>query len=417
MTIIHVSPRYFPAISGAEFYFQRISEILQKKRDIEVHCTNALDFSAFSNQDGKKIKRSMNNPESINGVRVFRHDIDYDKEIIEEERVLLGQALFIEDTKTLNDVLLEGPASRSLRLALEQAGTELVHATCFPYENIYSALRVANLKHIPCVLTPFLHGENPRYHRESITVLDQFTKILACSKAEQDFLVQHGVARDKIKLITMGVDIDRFHAATTERFVNVTSVNPDKHKIILFSGYKNYEKGAITLLKAVPLVVSKIPESIFVMIGPPTKQYNLEMTKLGNFKKHVININPSNLAGYFDKIKLGAFKACHVYAMPSRSEAYGIAYLEAFACKKPIIAAAIPAMFELFMEGRECMHVNFDMVNELGEMIIYLLENERAREELGQNGYDKISREKLTWQDVARNILGIYDDLLSGAGR
>ena len=215
----------------------------------------------------------------------------------------------------------------------------------------------------------------------------------------------------------MGVDVDRFLAATTDRFVNVTGINLEKHKIVLFSGYKNYEKGAITLLKALPHVISKIPECMFVMIGPPTKQYNTEMAKLGILKNHVININPSNLAGYFDKIKLGAFKSCHVYAMPSRSDAYGIAYLEAFACKKPIIAAAIPAMLELFIEKKECMHVNFDVVTELGDMIIYLLENEQVRDELGQNGYDKITREKLTWQDVARNILDVYDDLLSGVVR
>lgn len=415
MVIIHVSPRYFPAISGAEFYFQRISEIMRKKRDIEVHCTNALDFSAFSNQEGKKVKPASV-PELIHGVHVFRHDIDYENQIVQEERTLLESTLSIKDEKTLNYIPLEGPVSRSLRLALEKTDAEIFHVTYFPYENIYTALRVAKLKQIPCAITPFMHGENPRYHCDSIALLDQFTRVLACSNAERDFLTQHGVKRDKISVITMGVDVNRFQTATCERFINVTGIDPEHHKIVLFSGYKNYEKGAIALLKALPLVISKIPECFFVMIGPPTKQYNLEMAKLGIIKNHVININPSNLAGYFDKIKLGAFKSCHVYAMPSRSDAYGIAYLEAFACKKPIIAAAIPAMLELFTEGKECMHVNFDIIAELGEMIVYLLENEQFRNELGQNGYDKILKEKLTWQAVTGNILHIYDNLLSKTG-
>ncbi len=414
MRVVHNPPRYFPAISGAEFYFGRLSEILRKTHDVTVHCTNALDFQAFLDPSGKVVKPRPT-PEVIKNVRVFRHAIDYDPSTVNEERAAIRDSLASAPEPAIKSAIEEGPASRSLRLALEASDAQIIHTTCYPYQNILVSLHAARRKKVPCVVTPFVHFENQRYQRESIGILDLFDRVLACSRAERDFLASHGVKEGKIDVITMGVDASRLARASTEPFVEGTGVDPARHKIVLFSGYKNHEKGAITLLKALPRVAAKIDGIRFVMIGPPTKQYNMEMSKLGPLKQHVVNINPASLTGYFDKIKLGAFQACHVYAMPSRSDAYGIAYLEAFACKKPIIAASIPAMMELFPEGEECLHVPFDDDEALAEKITCLLEHNRYREELGLNGFEKIKREGLTWQDVAGKLNRIYNEVLDGS--
>ncbi|MBN2154062.1 MAG: glycosyltransferase family 4 protein [Candidatus Lokiarchaeota archaeon] len=413
MQVVHSPPRYFPAISGAEFYFQRLSEILRRKHDITVHCTNALDFQAFFDQGGKVVKPKPS-PEVIRNVRVFRHPVDHDPSVVGEERSAIRGSLTGAPAHVISAALEEGPASRSLRKALESSDAQLFHTTCFPYQNILVSLHAARRKKIPCLVTPFVHFENQRYRRESIGILDLFDRILACSRAERDFLVSNGIRGGKIDVVTMGVDAGLLERAPAEPFVRRTGVDPTRNQIVLFSGYKNHEKGAITMLEALPRVAAKFDKVRFVMIGPPTKQYHMEMSKLGALKKHVVNINPASLTGYFDKVKLGAFKACHVYAMPSRSDAYGIAYLEAFACKKPVIAAAIPAMMELFPEGKECLHVPFGNHEELAERIIFLLEHDRDREELGLNGFEKIEREGLTWRDVAGRLDGIYSAAQGG---
>ncbi|MEX2680357.1 MAG: glycosyltransferase family 4 protein [Candidatus Sigynarchaeota archaeon] len=414
MRVIHNPPRYYPAISGAEFYFERISEILRKVHDVTVLCTNALDFQAFTNPNGKVVK-PRSSPEVIKNVRVFRHPIDHDPSIVAQERSILRDSLTGVPQSAIEMALEEGPTSRSLRLALEASDAQIIHATCYPYKNILVSLHAALRKKIPCIITPFMHFENQRYQRESIKVLNLFDRVLACSRAERDFLASQGIREKKVDVITMGVDVNVLARASIKPFVVCTGIDPEKHKIVLFSGYKNYEKGAITLLKALPCVAAKFDMIRFIMIGPPTKQYNMELSKLKHLKKHVVNINPASLAGYFDKVKLGAFQACHVYAMPSRSDAYGIAYLEAFACKKPVIAASIPAMLELFPEGKECLHVPFDDHEKLAEKIIFLLEHDHEREELGLNGFEKIKREQLTWKDVAGRLDKIYSDTLETA--
>ncbi|NMC03856.1 MAG: glycosyltransferase family 4 protein [Candidatus Lokiarchaeota archaeon] len=409
LRIIHNPPRYYPAISGAEFYLERMSELLRKVHDVAVHCTNALDFAAFSSLTGKiVVPRKV--PERINEVQVFRHSIDHDPAVIRDERALLARSLAGAAPEAIQDALDAGPASRGLRLALEASNPGIIHATCFPYQNILVSLHVARSKHVPCVVTPFVHFENTRYQKPSIAVLDLFDRVLACSQAEKAYLMAHGVHENKIDVITMGVDENRLARAPARPFIAETGVDPARHEIVLFSGYKNFEKGAISLLRAVPLVAARFKNLKLVMIGPPTKQYNMEMANLGTLKHHVVNLNPASLSGYYDKVKLGAFQACHVYAMPSRSDAYGIAYLEAFACKKPIIAASIPAMLERFPEGDGCLHVPFDDHQQLADKIIHLLDDKAACRELGTRGHDKIHEEGLTWQDVAARVDRIYAD-------
>ncbi|MFX0099439.1 MAG: glycosyltransferase family 4 protein [Candidatus Hodarchaeota archaeon] len=412
MKIIHVPPRYFPAISGSEFYFQRISEILKGKHSIEVHCTNALDFGAFHDTSGKIIS-SRNFPERVNGVDVYRHSIDFDGDAINNEINHLNETILSGGDFHEASISKNGPYSKSLREHLEEKSMDLIHATCFPYMNIFQALSIARMKTIPCLVTPFIHGENPRYQDESISLLNHFTKILACSRSEADFLTKKGIDEKKIEQITMGVDVDRYMKATQGEFLEYAGIEGEKSKIVLFCGYKNYEKGAISLLKTIPNVVRRIPGCKFVMIGPSTTQYNLELKKLGRLRKNVINLNPASLSGYFDGKKLGAFQACDIYVMPSRSEAYGIAYLEAWASKKPVISSNIPAMKDLFQHGKEGLQVTFDNVKDIARSIIQLLEDGQLREKMGQNGFQKIQDENLTWKSVSERISTIYHDTVA----
>ena len=68
--------------------------------------------------------------------------------------------------------------------------------------------------------------------------------------------------------------------------------------MVLFCGYKNYEKGAISLMKAIPHVIKKIKKVYFIFIGPSTQAYNREYSKINKMKDvRIINFTPDNLDG------------------------------------------------------------------------------------------------------------------------
>lgn len=407
MRICHVTPRYHPAISGAEFYLQRVSEQLVLEQEVRVHCTNALDFAALHSSKGKLVPPGTWQS-IINRVPVTRHPVVHDPVTVMMERETITGKFRGAGLDDVPAAFLDpGPLSPSMRDALVRERPDVFHVTCYPYLNVHYTLLAANHLEVPCVLTPFMHPENPRYDPSCMRVLDGFTRILACTPSEKTFLIKAGIRPAAIERVTMGVDVGPFQGADPAPFFRATGVHPGD-PVFLFCGYKNHEKGAITLLRAVPALAEAIPRCKLVMIGPSTRQYNQELHKLGPHRGHVININPASLSGYFDPIKLGAFAACTVYAMPSRSDAFGIAFLEAWAAGKPVIAADIPAMRDLFVQGKGGFHVPFGDPGALAKELARLHGDPDACKAAGDEGHAKIHEEGLTWERVAARVNDIY---------
>ncbi|MHA1376821.1 MAG: glycosyltransferase family 4 protein [Candidatus Helarchaeota archaeon] len=413
MNITHCPYGYFPSISGAEFYFQQISEILvRRNHKLKVFCSNAIDFAAFRNPQGKKILKIH---DIINNVEIKRFETKYPilMKLIginpnPELKDLLKSIKFMK--LNLIDVLMflkNGPFLPDMFRELMIQEADIIHTTAIPYFNIVLALLAGKLKSIPSICTPFYHFENIRYQNTAYTnILGCFDRILVCSKAEKDYLLKKGVNSRKIKQIHMGVDLKKYERAKEKWFFDHYDISGPK---ILFCGYKNEEKGALNILNCIKYVVSKIPNAKFIFIGPSTKGFNIKKRKMGKLRKNIINIG---VLPYYATIKRGAFAACDIYVMPSRSEAFGIAYLEAWASKKPVIGADINA--SIINDGYDGFVIPFDAKPKLlANKIIQLIKDEDLRIKLGINGYNKIKEKNWTLEHLGLKIEEIYKEMLN----
>ena len=287
---------------------------------------------------------------------------------------------------------------------------EVIHCSYLPYATLLYCLLLANILHIPAIVTPFLHDANARYHDDAIfEVLGMFNAIIACTEYEKETIIQHNVPSKNIHVLPMGVDYERFqqdYKALVRK--NYKIFNP----LVLFVGYKNHEKGALTLLNTIPLIIAKNPDISFMFIGPPTLAFNLTLKKIK--KSHpdvqIINLTPENLSGIYDAQNIGAFQLADIFIMPSRSDAYGIVYLEAWASKTPVIAANFPAMQEVINEKSDGILVEFDDIENLSKEVLNLLASPDKRKQMGENGYAKIQKHN-HWYQIASQTLKIYRSL------
>jgi glycogen(starch) synthase len=184
------------------------------------------------------------------------------------------------------------------------------------------------------------------------------------------------------------------------------------YKMILFCGYKNYEKGALSILKAVPLIIQQYRKVYFVFIGPPTLAFNKELTKLQKaWDTRIINFTPDNLTGYFDKKKIAAFQETDIYLMPSRSDAFGIAFLEAWASGKPVIGANLGATPEVINDNQDGLLVEFDNPQEIADKVLKLLKSKRLRRKLGNSGKEK-TENYLKWDIIVKSTHQLYQELI-----
>jgi glycosyltransferase involved in cell wall biosynthesis len=426
--ILLIPTRFFPAISGAEFYFQRIAENLKSNYNcnIDIYTSNAIDFKALRDPNGKIIVSSDKYFNKVNNLIVNRYPVTYNlsiKEILEKLRIIPSLIKLNLSDAQLSKFIKNGPYLESLLneiLSNPDLGYDLIHTTFFPYFNCVISLIIGKLINRPVICTPFFHFSNPRYiDYDLINILNKFDLIIACTNLEKQFLVQEcDIAPENIIVIPMGVDYEKFRnhpklkpfsSSFRQKFFRK---NEKKYKLILFCGYKNYEKGAISILKSIPLILNKIKKVYFVFIGPPTMAFNRELSHISKLKNvRIINFTPENLSGYFDEKKIAAFKEADIYLMPSRSDAFGISYNEAWAAGKPVIGARIGATPEVIHEHIDGLLVEFDDPKDIAEKVIFLLRHKRLRKKYGLAGEKRV-RENYIWDKITKETYDAYENLL-----
>lgn len=427
--ILLLPTRYFPSISGAEFYFQRMAEILSKKDDyeIDIFTSNAIDFKALRNPEGKTIIKKDKYYDMVNNLKINRFPIKYD--VLQEDQLKVIKNLDAYNLLELSDDCLQayienGPYIPDLIEFFSRSANsdyKLIHTTFFPYFNLIISLILGKMLDIPVIVTPFFHFSNPRYLKPNlIEVLTKFDLIIACTNIEKSIIMNKtGISGEKIKVIPMGVDIEKFGNAPKSNAKvynfkeNYFEKKEKKYKMILYCGYKNYEKGALSVLKSISHVLQKVKNVYFVLIGPTTMAYNRELSKVRKEDKvRIINLTPDNLTGYFDKKKIAAFKETDLYLMPSRSDAFGIAFLEAWAAGKPVIGANIGATPHVINNNVDGFLVEFDNPKDISEKVVKLLKSKSLRKNFGAAGKEKVTI-KHSWELIAEKTRDTYQHLIN----
>ncbi|MBY9017438.1 MAG: glycosyltransferase family 4 protein [Candidatus Lokiarchaeota archaeon] len=424
-TILYLPTRYFPAISGAELYIQRLAEIFKKdfKCDVDIFTSNALDFKALRDPKGKIVKETNKYFSNVNNVDVYRFPVSYKEEpgesLQELKKIPILESLQIPD-EILSQLLKNGPYLKEMIdrfLNYKQKDYDIIHTTFFPYFNLIIALLIGKILKKPVICTPFFHFSNPRYLNSNvITILRNFDMLIACTSIEKDYLINNlNLTESKITTIPMGVDFDKFTILKgIFNFKDHYFMRKERnYKLVLFCGYKNFEKGAISILKAIPLILEKYPKVYFTFIGPSTTAFNREIVKTKkNTKTRIINLTPDNLTGYFDKNKITAFMESDIYLMPSRSDAYGIAFLEAWSAGKPVIGAKIGATPEVIQDNINGLLVEFDNPHNIADQVVKLLRNKKLRKRLGEQGKAKVETFH-SWRNIANMTKKVYDNLIN----
>jgi L-malate glycosyltransferase len=161
-------------------------------------------------------------------------------------------------------------------------------------------------------------------------------RVVANCRAAADRLRFEGVPTRKISVIANGLDIDAYAPrrpiAGVRRVVMVANLRP--------------EKGHDVLLDAAALVLRRFPDARFDLVGGGPERAALEaraealsISGAVSFLGHCENI-PAQLA------------AADLFVLPSRSEAFPNAVLEAMAIGLPVIASAVGGLLEVIAHQR-----------------------------------------------------------------
>ena len=404
MKICHVAVIYLPGnLPGCSKYAQDISTgFIERGHSITILTSRAVTGRGWV--DPLFGQYSSKQEETINGVRVKRLKARWQ---ITLSMHLLRKAANGFLPRSMGNILSlfsAGPYLSSLDKEFREEGYEIIHVIAFPFGLVRLVWKACKSLGIPYVCTPLIHFEDPRHENPLLwKALQDAAAVIACSNYERAGMITRGISPSKIHLVPMGINLDEWQGVDGKRFRERHRL--EGKKMILFAGTKAYDKGALHLLQAVEDLSPKVKDLAFVSIGLPTREWKRK-------KGTVHHGNLLDLGYVSNEEKKEAFEACDLFAMPSRYDSFGIAYLEAWGCGKPVIGAKVGAIPEIIEDGKDGLLVEFGNVDQLAASIRYLLDHPVLCREMGERGKEKVARE-LNWRKNLPLIEQVYEQARS----
>ena len=181
---------------------------------------------------------------------------------------------------------------------------------------------------------------------------------------------------NEIRVIPNFIDLTRFSLKAKDHFKK--AIAPSGEKILIHTSNFRKVKRTTDVIQIFAKVVQQIPSKL-LMVGDGGERSECEQLArdLG------VNDNVRFL-GKQDAIE-EILSVSDLFLMPSESESFGLAALEAMACKVPVISSNAGGLPELNVEGVTGFLKEIGDVNGMAESAIYILSDEERLQTFKEN--------------------------------
>jgi glycosyltransferase involved in cell wall biosynthesis len=244
-------------------------------------------------------------------------------------------------------------------------------------------------------------GEHVNQHVYDIErhAMHAAAKVIAVSNYTRNIILdRYGVAPEKVEVVYNGVEPAQPHEAFA-RHTWPTQTD----KIVLFLGRITMQKGPEYFLQAARKVLDKMGNVKFVMAGDGDMLYRMIELAAELDIGHQVLFTRFLRGDDVDK----AYQMADLYVMPSVSEPFGIAPLEALRNNVPVLISKQSGIAETF---RNALKVDFWDINEMANKMIAVLRHRPLQEVLRAEGHQEAF--KFRWEDSAARMNEIYHKTL-----
>ncbi|MEM7530719.1 MAG: glycosyltransferase family 4 protein [Chloroflexota bacterium] len=241
-------------------------------------------------------------------------------------------------------------------------------------------------------------------------LLNQADAIVSISNFTTDAVLQWGVSPEKIHKIHPGVDPKIFHPNISTANI-IEKHNLKESHVILTVARLVERKGHDMIIQGMPKILADVPNTKYLIIGTGRFQDSLkQLAEDIGVADHII------FAGYIkDEMLPNYYCASDVFVMPSRQmvgsvEGFGIVYLEANACGKPVIAGRSGGSLDAIVDGETGLFVDSTNIDDIANAIIRILRDKSYANILGQKGRQHVET-KLSWAISAQKFIEVIERL------
>ena len=239
--------------------------------------------------------------------------------------------------------------------------------------------------HIPVVTT--LHGTDITLVGRDLTYkpvvtfsINQSDGVTAVSEDLKKSTYAHFDIQKDIKVIPNFIDLKRFSLKPKDHFKK--AIAPQGERILIHTSNFRKVKRTQDVIYTFKKILEKVPAKL-LMVGDGPERVNCEQ-----LCRDLEVCEHTRFLGKQDAIE-EILSVADLFVMPSESESFGLAALEAMACKVPVISSNTGGLPELNVDGVTGFLDNVGDIDAMANHAIYILENDDRLSKFKENALSR----------------------------
>lgn len=265
--------------------------------------------------------------------------------------------------------------------------------------------------HIPVVTT--LHGtditlvgKDPTYNPVVTFSINQSDGVTAVSENLKADTYKHFDVNKDIKVIPNFIDLERFSLKVKDQFK--LAIAPNNERIVVHTSNFRKVKRTQDVVHIFEKIQNEIPSKLLMVGDGPERVYCEQLCRDLDICENV------RFLGKQDAVE-EILSVSDLFIMPSESESFGLAALEAMACKVPVITSNAGGLPELVINGVTGFMDNVGDIEAMAAHAIYILQDDQQLEAFKEGALSRAKEFELSL------ILPVYEqyymDVMASASR
>lgn len=213
---------------------------------------------------------------------------------------------------------------------------------------------------------------------------------------------KHFEIQKEIKVIPNFIDFNRFSLQPKDHFKR--AIAPNNERILIHTSNFRKVKRTDDVIKMFQKVQQKIPSKLLMVGDGPERSANEQLCRTLGICENV------RFLGKQDAIE-EILSVSDLFLMPSESESFGLAALEAMACKVPIITTNAGGLPELNVNGFCGYMSNVGDVDDMAKNAILILENDEKLKQFKENAY--LRAQDFDLKKILPMYIACYNEVLA----